>query len=485
MTKINKSLCPLESTLRQVMEHLNKGTNGMALFEDSAGVLKGLMTDGDIRRAILSGASLDDLAVDYLNRDFVHSMAGRPQSEYRKMLSSKIQHLPIVDEEGRLIDIFSFKKEALLPVASPSLSGNELKYVTDCIVSNWISSQGEYVKKFEKSFSDFHGGCFALTTSSGTTALHLALIACGIGPGDEVIVPDSTFAASANVVVHTGACPVFVDVSPDHWTIEPSLIRKALTPRTKAILPVHLYGHPACMDEIMNIAAEYKLYVIEDCAESLGARINGRLTGTMGTVGCYSFFSNKVITTGEGGMVVTSDEALYHKMQQLRDHGLSKTRRYWHDYAGFNYRLTNLQAAVGLAQMEQIEFFLSSRKEVVREYQKGLTGIPGLVLPEEQSGIESIFWLYTVLVDKDEFGLDRDSLISRLNEVGIDSRPFFPALHSQPAYKRCHVSGCFPVAQKLQEVGISLPTGNTLPLEEVRKVCKCIKAFSKGGKGIK
>ncbi len=480
MKDISKNLCSVECSIRDVMESLNKGVNGIIFLHDNNGVVKGLMTDGDVRRAILKGAPLEDKVRKYMNTDFIYALEGLPRNEYLKKIQGKILQLPILNEEGHLVDILFFKENAFLPVSSPSLCGNELKYITDCVLSSWISSQGAYVKKFEKKFSEYHYDYPALSTSSGTAALHLALVASGIGPGDEVIVPDSTFAASANVVIHAGARPVFVDISEDHWTLNPELLQKAITPRTKAIMPVHLYGQPACMDEIMSIAEEHNLLVIEDCAESLGARYKGRLTGTIGHIGCFSFFSNKVITTGEGGMVITKRKDILQRVSQLRDHGMSLTERYRHEYVGFNYRLTGMQAAVGLAQMEQIDSFLSHRQKIVMEYESGLKDIPGITLPPRQEETDSIFWLYTILIDEIKFGMTRDTLMSHLKNARIDSRPFFPPLHGQPAYKTLAVEGVFPVAIKLHEVGLSLPTANNLSLERIKSVCSYIKKLQQG-----
>lgn len=478
MEKVRKYLCPIGATIREVMQRLNVGLNGFIVLEDEEGVVRGVMTDGDIRRVLLEGAGMDDPVAPHMNTGFTYAHEGKQPREYLGQLNNVIKQLPVLSTSGKLVDIIFAQKTAVLPITAPSLAGNELKYVTDCVVTSWISSQGAYVTKFERAFSEFHGGRFALATSNGTTALHLALAAQGIGPGDEVIVPNSTFAATANVVVHTGATPRFVDVLPDCWTIDPEKVRQAISVRTKAIIPVHLYGHPADMDAIRAIAREHDLVIIEDCAESLGARYRNELTGTLGTVGCFSFFSNKVITTGEGGMVVTADEGLYRKMCQLRDHGMSTTRRYWHDYAGFNYRLTNMQAAIGLAQMEQIAAFLEHRRQVVRVYQSRLAGIPGLTLPVQKDGVENIYWLYTLLVDEKIFGLSRDELIAKLRECGVDSRPFFPGLAGQPAYHAFTPVREFPISDRLQRTGLSLPTGNNLPLQEVEYVCACFKKLS-------
>ncbi|MBI2095279.1 MAG: DegT/DnrJ/EryC1/StrS family aminotransferase [Candidatus Omnitrophica bacterium] len=359
-----------------------------------------------------------------------------------------------------------------MPVMEPMLGGNEMKYVMDCITTNWISSQGSYVKNFEARFAEYHKMPRALATCNGTAALHLALTALGIGRGDEVIVPDLTFAASANAVIHCGAKPVAVDVTRAYWNMDPAMLERAITPRTKAIMPVHLYGHPCEMDAIMAIARKRKLRVVEDCAEALGAEYKGKKVGTFGDAGCFSFFSNKVITTGEGGMVVCRDEDLSEKMTVFRDHGMRREKRYWHEVAGFNYRMTNVQAAIGLAQLEQIERFLEARRRIAARYAAGLKGLAGITLPPEMSWAKNIYWLYSIVVDETKAGVTRDELIRELAREGIETRPFFYPLHHQPPYRS---SGSFPVTEGLAAKGMSLPSSNGIRPDEITRVCENIR----------
>ena len=462
------NVLPSGATLQEVLERLNRGIGGVIFIVDAAGVMVGLFTDGDTRRALLGGALLSDFAGQHMNRRFAAGRASASRQENLQLLTERIRHLPILDEVGRPVDLITWSEMWRLPVMEPSLGGNELKYVSDCLASGWISSQGQYVRKFEETFAEFHGVPHALTVSSGTTALHLALVALGIGPGDEVIVPDLTFAASANVVIHCGATPVLADVTRETWTLDPEDFARKITPRTKAVMPVHLYGHPCDMDPIMEIARRHQLFVVEDNAEALGARYRGQLTGTFGDVGCFSFFANKVITTGEGGMVTTRDPELAHRMMVLRDHGMEKTRRYWHLVPGFNYRMTNLQAAIGLAQMERIERFLSRRDDIVARYDAQLRHVPGIVLPPRAAWARNIHWLYSILVDPAAAGLDRDALASRLSEHGIETRAFFYPLHIMPPYLN---PAAFPNSTALSSQGLSLPTANDIRLEDVDRVC--------------
>ncbi|NQV08592.1 DegT/DnrJ/EryC1/StrS family aminotransferase, partial [Candidatus Woesearchaeota archaeon] len=250
-----------------------------------------------------------------------------------------------------------------IPVAEPVLEGNELKYVTECVKTGWISSAGKFVKKFEEKFSKYCDCKYGVAVSNGTTALHLALVALGIKKGDEVIVPNFTFVATANAVVYVGGVPVFVDADKETWNIDVDKIEEKITSKTKAIIPVNIYGHPCDMNKIMDIAKKHNLYVIEDCAESHGAEYNGEKTGSFGDISCFSFYGNKIITTGEGGMCVTNNKELAEKMSMLKDHGMKPERRYWHETIGFNYRMTNIQAAIGLAQLENINKFIETKRE--------------------------------------------------------------------------------------------------------------------------
>ncbi len=462
------------ASLRDVMLALNKGIYGVVLVVRSDGVMCGILTDGDVRRALLNGATLDSPASEHMNTNFVFGSTSNSHEENINLLSDKIRHLPILDTDGRPVDLISWAEIWQVPVSVPYLGGNELKYVSDCIDSGWVSSQGHYVKRFEKMFGDYCSA-FAVTTSSGTAALHLALVALGIGAGDEVIVPDITFAASANVVVHCGATPIFVDVSKKTWTMNPMLLEELITERTRAIMPVHLYGHPCDMDPIIRIARKNSLFVVEDCAEALGARYKSRLVGTIGDVGCFSFFANKVITTGEGGMVVTRNKELMEKISMLRDHGMSRQRKYWHELAGFNYRMTNIQAAIGVAQMENLDRFLENRKVLAKEYTTQLSNMEEVTLPYEENWAESICWLYSILIDKPKVAALVEKLIKEMKVEGIETRPLFYPLHQQPPYFFDR-SRSFPVSEWLSKKGISLPTSNDMTVEDVGRVCRAFKS---------
>jgi perosamine synthetase len=472
-TNVDKNCLTMNATLKEVMTRTNDIAGDIIFIVDDAGVLKGVVTDGDVRRAILNGTALTARAPEFMNTAFTSARENTDHTAQLALLSERIRFIPILDDAGRPVGLLSWADLWRLPLAKPNLGGNELKYVSDCITSGWISSQGPYVERFEKAFADYMGGGYARTVSSGTTALHVALAALGIGPGDEVIVPNLTFGATANVVVHCGATPVFADVDPLTLGLSAKTIAPALSPKTKGIIPVHLYGHPCDMGPIMELAAARNIWVIEDCAESLGALYQGRKAGLSGHMGCFSFFANKVITTGEGGMVITKDAALIEKVSILRDHGMTKDRRYWHIYPGFNYRMTNLQAAVGLAQLEQIDKFLGNRLKIASRYTQQLGVIQGLELPGEAPWAKNIYWLYSIAVDPQRFGLTRDQLRDHLTIKGIETRNVFFPLRGQPAYAGGRAVDC-PVSDDYAARGLSLPTANDLTLDEVDRVCDAI-----------
>ncbi len=361
-----------------------------------------------------------------------------------------------------------------IPIYEPWLGKREEQYVLDALRSGWISSLGKYVTRFEQQFAAFCGVQHAVSVSNGTTALHLALHSLGIGAGDEVIVPALTFIASANAVSYTGATPVFADVDPATWCMDPADVERLITPRTRALMPVHLYGHPAPMDALNALADLRNLIVIEDAAEAHGAQVNGRRVGGLGRIAAFSFYANKTITTGEGGMLTTDDAALAARCRLLRDHAMPPEKRYWHDEIGFNYRMTNLQAAVGVAQMERIEEFIARKRQIARWYCAGLAGIPGLTLPVEAAGYTNIYWMFSLLVDA-PFPLSRDALIPALRGQGIDSRPFFHPLDTLPPYRTAQTR---PVSLALSRTGLNLPSSPSLSAQQIAYICATIRSFA-------
>ena len=362
-----------------------------------------------------------------------------------------------------------------IPLDAPNIGELEKEYTMRALESGFVSSAGPLVGEFEERFAAYVGVQYAVATVNGTSALHLALRLLGIGPGDEVIVPALTFIATVNPVVYVGATPVVVDVTHDTWTIDPVQIEEAITGRTKAIIPVHLYGSPANMEAIMDIAERYKLYIIEDATESLGATYQGRYAGTFGHVNIFSFNGNKVITTGGGGMLVTDDRVLAERARLLVNQGRDPGQReYAHREIGYNYRLTNLQAALGLAQLERLPEFLSIKKRNAQIYQQELDKIPGITWQKELSEAESNWWLFSILVDQEKFGEDNLSVMARLTSQGIQVRPLFKPIPQQPCYNTYNFEKC-PVADDIYNKGINLPSASFLTEKDVREVCMALK----------
>ncbi|MBI3542143.1 MAG: aminotransferase class I/II-fold pyridoxal phosphate-dependent enzyme [Deltaproteobacteria bacterium] len=411
-----------------------------------------------------------------MKRKFTSLPADTPTEEIQRRLTPKLHYIPLVDGQNRPVDYACAHRFRRIQVAQPLLTGNELAYVTDCIQTNWISSAGKYVQRFEQMFQEYCGVPHALAVANGTVALHLALDALGIKAGDEVIVPDFTFAASINSVLYTGATPVLVDVLPGNWTMDPEAVKKAITPRTKAIMPVHLYGYPCHMDELRALADRHGLFLVEDCAEALGSRYKDRPVGSFGEANTFSFYGNKTITTGEGGMITFTDAKAYERAAILRDHGMSKQRRYWHDHVGYNYRLTNLQAAVGVAQMERIDFLVAAKRRLGEIYTRELSELKGLVPPPRSPDVVNSYWLFTMLAT-DECGVARDDLIAKLLLNGIETRPVFFPLHQMPPYQKYAPKGGCPVTDRVSSQGLSLPSAVSLTDAEIESVCSSLKSI--------
>lgn len=364
----------------------------------------------------------------------------------------------------------------MIPIAETSLGEEELNNIKEAVESGWISSKGKFIPEFEEKFSGYCGVKYGVATSSGTAALHLALAALGIKGGDEVIIPTLSFVATANAIKYTGAKPVFVDSHPNYWCIDPAKIEEAVTPRTRAIIPVHLYGHPCDMDPIMDIAQRHSLYVIEDAAEGHGADYKGKKAGSFGNVSCFSFYGNKIITTGEGGMCLTDDEELAGKMRVLRDHGMNPNRRYWHDVVGFNYRMTNLQAAVGAAQVGKLDEFMKKKRQIASWYAEALRELEvmGLIkLHCEMPWAKCVYWMYSITVEVNR-RVKISWLMEKLRGGGIETRPFFVAINLLPPYRS---ETNFPIAEALSEKGLSLPSGVTLTKNDVERVSGSIRQF--------
>ncbi|MEK7201561.1 MAG: DegT/DnrJ/EryC1/StrS family aminotransferase, partial [Patescibacteria group bacterium] len=347
----------------------------------------------------------------------------------------------------------------MIPVNQPAIAKNALRYVTDCVRSGWVSSAGSYIAKFEKSSAQYLHTRYAITTTSGTAALHLALAALDVSPKDEVILPAHTMFACAAAILYTGATPVLVDVERDTWNMQVQEVEKKITKRTKVIMPVHIYGHPVDMDPLQALAKKHGIAIVEDTAEAHGATYKGKKVGTIGDINCFSFYANKIVTTGEGGMVVTNNKKLADRARMLKDMAHSPTRRFLHKDLGFNYRMTNMQAALGLAQLEEIDSFISKKRWMANLYTELLSTVPGITSPIERPWAKSVYWMYAILIE-DAFGMNRDELAAKLKARGIDTRTFFISLHRQPVLTKRGLfrreEHDYPVTDEISERGMYL-----------------------------
>jgi len=355
-----------------------------------------------------------------------------------------------------------------IPVYRPSISGNEKQYVNECLDSSWISSKGDFVTRFEKNFSDFLNIKSSTTVSNGTVALHLALHALKIGPGDEVIVPTLTYIATVNAILYTGATPVFVDSLEDSWNIDYNQIESKITPKTKALLIVHLYGNPCAMDQIMEICDHHNLHLIEDMAEAFGATYNNNFVGGFGDLATFSFFGNKTITTGEGGMLSSNNTELIEYAAYLKSQSVSPVKEYWHDEIGFNFRMTNICAAIGVAQLENVNDILYKKQQINKWYQNNLQDTDLEFQFVDKSAVSS-YWMVTLLAENSSM---RDTIRTYLKKKGVDTRPMFYPAHTLPIF---HIDKSFPIAESLSKKGISLPSYPDLGEEDIFNICRLIK----------
>ncbi|MFA5878807.1 MAG: DegT/DnrJ/EryC1/StrS family aminotransferase [Candidatus Margulisiibacteriota bacterium] len=360
----------------------------------------------------------------------------------------------------------------MIPISEPSITQKEIDYVNEAMKSGWVSSLGSYIDNFEKKFAEFCNTKYAVSVSNGTAALHLALLALNISENDEVIIPNLTFIATANAVSYVKAKIKLVDIEETTLCIDPEKIEKAITKNTKAIIPVHLYGHPSNMPKIMEIAKKYNLAVIEDAAEAHGAKINKKMVGSFGDLGIFSFYGNKIMTTGEGGIITTNNETLYNKIKFLKDHGMSKDKRYFHTQIAYNYRMTNLQAALGLAQLERIKELLARKKKIYELYSDNLKDIPKIRLNFTANWAINVYWM--VCLEYENWNeTSRDQFIFKLKNNGIDSRPYFYPINYMPMYK--DIPADTPIANKIFQKGINLPSSFNLTDKEIIFICKTIR----------
>jgi perosamine synthetase len=363
----------------------------------------------------------------------------------------------------------------MIPVSAPDLRGNEEAYVTQAIRSSWISSTGAFVQRFEREFAERAGARHAISVSNGTVALHAALLALDIGVGDEVILPSLTYVAPANAVLYVGATPVFAEVDPSTWCVDPVSVAELVTERTKAIIAVHLYGHPADMDALWAIAEPRGIAIVEDAAEAHGARYRSRIAGSLGTIATFSFYGNKIVTSGEGGAITTDDDDLAARVRLFRGQGMDPERRYWFPIVGHNFRLTNVACAILCAQLERFDEMVAARRAVFARYAERLSAVAGVGLQPVAAWAEQAPWLFSVTINPDSFGCSRDELAERMAGAGVDTRPLFIPVHRLPPYNDAltPLSG-LPITDTLADSGLSLPTSSVMTAEDIDRVVEVL-----------
>jgi perosamine synthetase len=459
--QIDQYVCRRSDSIFSAIEKcLDNGCGTCFVVGDDKRLI-GRITLNDLRRSVLDGSALSNPTVEHqltANRKLVNG-------QLRNSTADNDVLRAVVDEHGQLTSIQVDRSLQFIQISRPDLQHEEFRSVLEAFISSWISSKGPYVERFEREFTTYVGAGYGVAVTNGTVALHLALMALGIGPGDEVIVPDLTFAATINAVLYCGATPVIVDVDADTWTLSRDAVAGACTSRTKAVIPVHLYGRPAEIGPIVSFARSRGIAVVEDCAEAPGAAYGAKKVGQHGDIACFSFYANKIVTTGEGGICVTDSPQLADVVRCMRDHGMTPGRSYWHERIGYNYRLTNLQAAIGQAQMGRIDSVLERNRGIEALYRRALGSIPGVSLaPSMKLPFRPVVWLTSILVPPGA----RDRIIAAAQEARIEMRPFFYPLSVLPPYAGYGRTG--PNSAALSASGINLPTSRDVDDQVVSRV---------------
>ncbi len=471
---LNKFVVLKDLKTKNCLKVIEKNKNGLVFVCDKKRKLVGVITDGDIRRYLIKGGNLNNLVKNVMKKRFISLSINSSAETIRYKLNSKIKFIPLIDRNNKLVDIASSYRFSLLPLYEPYMKGNERKYVNDSISSGWISSKGPYVKKFEDIFCNSIGASNAISVSSGTSALQLALITLGVGYGDEVIVSNLTFAAVYNAIIFTGAKPVMIDIDLNTLCLDYKLIEKKINNKTKAIIPVHLYGCPADIFNICKLAKKYNLFVIEDCAEALGSFYKKKHMGLFGDAGTFSFYGNKTISTGEGGMVIFKSKKNHYKAEIIKNHGMSKTKPYWHENLGLNFRMTNIQASLGLAQMEQFSDILKKKKSISEYYNKKLAKIISVDLIKTPIDYVNSHWLFTIILNNHS-KISRDKLIKKFLNKGIEvKRVFFGADEMFLYNKYINQKEIFSNSRFVSTNGLCLPSFASLARDSLDKIISII-----------
>ena len=461
-----------------LLSKINKSGLGVIFVITKENKIFGSISDGDIRRYLLKKKiDIINYKSTLIKKNPVTANITDDKKKILKLLDPtlnkvRINCVPLINSKKEIVDVSTIYSLGRIPLLSPQISIKEKNNVMNCLNSGWISSAGDYVEKFEKNFSNYLGGGYSLSVSNGTTGIELALRALGVGQGDEVLLPNFTFAATINAVINSKATPKLIDIDKETWTIDIKQIKKHITNKTKAIIPVHIYGQSAHSDEIRKIAKKNKLLIIEDCAEALGGTYKKRLIGREGDASTFSFYPNKLITTGEGGMVVFKDKKIFNKAKKLRNQGRSTSKMFWHDFAGFNFRMTNIQAAIGVAQLDRINSFMKSRKRVFTIYDNFFKKHDDILLLPKNKWSKNSLWLYTILITSLN-EVKRDLLINKLAKLGIETRPGFYPINTMDPYKKFG-KGSYPNSNKISYISVSLPSSTTLKRQDIFYIYKSI-----------
>lgn len=468
LLQIEDSVCEIDNVLRGEAEPSGIMTDALHVIENFAYLELGLE---DLQLRVLKSNSH---AVNFYIKNGYEILKEIPLENI-----GSDQNIQLVESENNVIDHFLLMHKNLtetkpiqseILTAGPSISNRELTYVADAALHGWNSNHSYYLNKFQEEFAEYVGAKHAIATSSCTGALHLSLLALGIGPGDEVIVPEVTWVATASAVRYTGATPIFADINEATWCISPESFESKITSRTKAVMPVHLYGFGADMSAIASIATKYGIKIVEDAAPAIGTLIDNKPAGSFGDFGAYSFQGAKMLVTGEGGMLVTSDSDLYEKAKKIQDHG-RKPGTFWIEEVGYKYKMNNVTAALGLAQLERSERQIEQKRRIATWYKELLEDHPSLKMQFEDQNTRSIHWMNSIMLGDDVI-IQRDELMEKLKSDGIDTRPVFPAISQYPIWDIQHDAGT--IATKVGARSINLPSGVNLSRQSVEKICRAI-----------
>ena len=464
----------INSTCLEALSSIND-TDGKGLIVLDVKRPVGFINDGDVRRLILNGGKLTDNVSKAMSKEFIKMKKRPTYSESTNLLDNGIKLIPIVSEKNEILDIIDIMSIIRIPIHDPRLVGNELKYLLNCIETNWISSQGSYVDEFEELFSKLHDSWYTTTTSSGTSALELAFKAIKSKKNGYVLVPDLTFGATINAVINAGLTPLICPIKKDDFSIDLSKISTEILENTAAICVVHLYGSAVSMENIIRLKKKYNFFVVEDCAEALGSNLNGRRVGTFGDIATFSFFGNKLITTGEGGMLITQNKHLYKFINLIKNHGMSPKKRYWHEVVGTNARMTNVQAAIGLGQLENLEAVVLKKREIHKIYFERLQNLKEkLRVWHEYSNMYSSYWLNLVIFKDKEY---IKILMREAEKRHVDLRRCFYPMHFLPAFKDfANDNFDYSDSSYLYDHILCLPSGLNLDNDQISVVCELIES---------